>query len=265
MGNVSLAFLLTLIAGMSTGIGSLIAFFPKTDNKRFLAVCLGFSAGVMIYISMMEIFFKAKDALSGIFGEKTGMLITILAFFGGMLVIGVIDKLIPDKASPPDAQIIHTRQGEKTKTRLMRTGLFVALAISIHNIPEGLAVFVSALQEPSVAIPIIAAVAIHNIPEGIAVAVPIYYATGSRKIALSLSFLSGLAEPIGALIGYLLLLPIMSDTVYGILFAAVAGIMVFISFDELLPSARVYGEHKLSIYGLISGMALMAVSLWMFI
>lgn len=147
----------------------------------------------------------------------------------------------------------------------MRMGVFTALAIGIHNFPEGLATFVSALQEPSVALPIVVAIAIHNIPEGIAVSVPIYQATGSKCKAFNYSFLSGLAEPLGALIGWLILLPIMNDIVYGVIFAGVAGIMVFISFDELLPAAQEYGEHHLSLYGLISGMGVMAVSLLLFL
>ena len=146
----------------------------------------------------------------------------------------------------------------------MRTGLLTALAIAIHNFPEGLATFVSALQEPSLAIPIVVAIAIHNIPEGIAVSVPIYYATGDKKKAFLYSSASGLSEPIGAIIGYLILMPFMNDIVYGLLFAGVAGIMVFISLDELLPSAKEYGEHHLSIYGLVAGMAVMAVSLLLF-
>ena len=144
-------------------------------------------------------------------------------------------------------------------------GIFTALAIAIHNFPEGLATFVSALQEPGVAIPITAAIAIHNIPEGIAVSVPIYQATGSRRKAFLYSLLSGLAEPLGALLGWLVLQPVMNDTIFGLLFAGVAGIMVFISLDELLPAARTYGEHHLSIYGLISGMVVMAVSLLLFL
>ena len=148
----------------------------------------------------------------------------------------------------------------------MRMGLFTALAMAIHNFPEGLATFVSALQNPSIAIPIVVAIAsIHNIPEGIAVSVPIYHATGSKSKAFWYSFLSGLAEPIGAFVGWLLFLPIMNDLVFGIIFAAVAGIMVFISLDELLPSAKEYGEHHLSIYGLILGMMVMAVSLLLFL
>jgi len=268
MGNVFWAFLLTLIAGLSTGIGSLIAFFSKTSNTKFLSVSLGFSAGVMIYVSMIEIFFKAQDALSASFGEKTGTLVTIAGFFGGMLLIGIIDKLIPNEQNPHEVKnpMLQATDDENNikKLKLMRTGLFTALAIAIHNFPEGLATFVSALQEPSLAIPIVVAIAIHNIPEGIAVSVPIFYATEDRKKAFFYSFASGLSEPVGALIGYLILMPFMSDVVYGILFAAVAGIMVFISVDELLPSARAYGEHHLSIYGLIAGMAVMAISLWLF-
>jgi ZIP family zinc transporter len=269
MDNVLLAFLLTLIAGLSTGIGSLIALFAKTTNTRFLSASLGFSAGVMIYVSMVEIFAGAKSSLSISFGEKTGTLITSAAFISGMLLIGLIDKFIPEESNPHEIHETssYATNGERRagKTQLMRTGLFTALAIGIHNFPEGLATFVSALQEPSVAIPIVVAIAIHNIPEGIAVSVPIYYATGSRKKAFWFSFASGLSEPIGAVVGYLILLPFMDETVYGILFALVAGIMVFISLDELLPSARAYGEHHLSIYGMIAGMAVMAMSLWMFL
>ena len=267
MDNVYLAFLLTLIAGLSTGIGSVIALFSKTTNTKFLAAALGFSAGVMIYVSMIEIFPDAKASLAVSFGDKTGTLITFVSFLAGMLLIALIDKLIPEDKNPHEIQGIPSVSGrgeQPQKTKLMRTGLFTALAIGIHNFPEGLATFVSALQDPSVAIPIVAAIAIHNIPEGIAVSVPIYYATKNKKRAFLLSFASGLSEPVGAVIGYLILLPFMSEMVFGILFAAVAGIMVFISLDELLPSARAYGEHHLSIYGMVAGMAVMAVSLWMF-
>ncbi|HOF26788.1 MAG TPA: zinc transporter ZupT [Clostridia bacterium] len=265
MGNVWLAFGLTLIAGLSTGIGSLIAFFAKKTNTKFLSTSLGFSAGVMIYVSMVEIFSNASDVLTEVHGEKIGVLYTIIAFFGGMFFIGLIDKLIPSEKNPHEVKMVETEDEEVNKDRLKRTGVLTALAIAIHNFPEGLATFVAALQEPRVAIPIVAAIAIHNIPEGIAVSVPIYYATGSKKKAFLYSFASGLSEPIGALIGYLILMPFMNDTVSGILNAAVAGIMVFISVDELLPSAREYGEHHLSIYGMVAGMAVMALSLWLFI
>ena len=217
-------------------------------------------------MSMVEIFMKARESLIVPHGEKLGSAITVAGFFGGMLLIAIIDRFIPKESNPhevvPVDELDHIKPA---KTKLMRTGLFTAIAIAIHNFPEGLATFVSALREPSVAIPIVVAIAIHNIPEGIAVSAPIYYATGSRKKAFMYSFASGLFEPIGALVGYLLLMPIMSDTVFGILFAGVAGIMVFISLDELLPSAREYGEHHLAIYGLVAGMMVMAVSLLLFL
>jgi len=278
MGNIMFAFSLTLFAGLSTGIGSLIAFFAKKTNKKFLSISLGFSAGVMIYVSMIEIFTKAQDALVTELGEKPGAVWTVIAFFGGMFLIALIDKVIPSAENPHeprnviadcegcgDCEVCVKEQKQKReREKLMRTGVFTALAIAIHNFPEGMATFVSAFQDPSIAIPIVAAIAIHNIPEGIAVSVPIYQATGSRSRAFSYSFLSGLAEPIGALMGWLILIPIMSDMVYGVIFAAVAGIMVFISIDELLPAAREYGEHHLSVYGMIAGMMVMAASLLLF-
>ncbi len=282
MDNVIFAFLLTLFAGLSTGIGSALAFFTKKSNNKFLALSLGFSAGVMIYVSMVEIFFKAKEALVAEQGLKVGSWITVAAFFGGMFLIAIIDKLIPSGENPHEMHTIeeindtdptdnhHIKFKEKhdeakKKNKLLRMGLFTALAIGIHNFPEGLATFIAALQEPSIAIPIAVAIALHNIPEGIAVSVPIYYATGSKKKAFLYSFLSGLSEPLGAIIGYLILRPFLNDTIMGIIFGMVAGIMIYISLDELLPSAREYGEHHLSIYGLVAGMILMAVSLLLFL
>ncbi|MFW5709874.1 MAG: zinc transporter ZupT, partial [Bacteroidota bacterium] len=265
--TVLFALGLTLFAGLSTGIGSAIAFFTKTTNKKFLSVALGFSAGVMIYVSMIEIFMKARDALILDQGEVKGTWITTIAFFGGIFFIAIIDKLIPKEENPHEVKTVEAYKKESRSTsnqRLLRIGLFTALAIAIHNFPEGLATFASGLTDPSIAIPIAVAIAIHNIPEGIAVSFPIYYATGSKRKAFILSFLSGLAEPVGALIGYFLLMPYFTNTVFGILFAGVAGIMVFISLDELLPTAREFGEHHLSIYGLISGMLIMALSLLLF-
>jgi len=271
-----------LFAGLSTGIGSALAFFTKKSNTKFLSLSLGFSAGVMIYISMIEIFFKAKDSLVAELGLKAGSWITVLSFFGGMFLIALIDKLIPSGENPHEMHSIEEINDEnpeeshhndirirhekaKAGNKLLRMGVFTALAIAVHNFPEGLATFISALQKPTIAIPIAVAIALHNIPEGIAVSVPIYYATGSRKKAFLYSFLSGLSEPVGALVGYLILMPILNDTVMGVIFGMVAGIMVYISLDELLPSAREYGEHHLAIYGTVSGMILMAVSLLLFI
>ncbi len=261
------AFGLTLFAGLSTGIGSAMAFFTKKTNTRFLSVALGFSAGVMIYVSMVEIFFKAQASLVDAMGEKGGQWVTVAAFFGGMFLIGLIDRLIPSGENPHEVKKIEEMESGKqdgTQSRLLRIGTFTALAIAIHNFPEGLATFTAALRDPKLGIAIAAAIAIHNIPEGIAVSVPVYFATGDRRKAFRLSFLSGLSEPIGALIGFLILMPFFNDVMFGVLFAAVAGIMVFISLDELLPTAREYGEAHLSIYGLIAGMIVMAISLLLF-
>ena len=253
------AVLLTLIAGLSTGIGSCIALLARRTNRKFLSISLGFSAGVMVYVSMVEILSSAQSTLAGTAGERAGGWLTAAGFFGGILLIALIDRLVPSEENPHEVRRVERENTPPAK--LMRMGALTAMAIALHNFPEGLATFVSALQEPGVAIPIVAAIAIHNIPEGIAVSVPIYQATGSRLKAFRYSFLSGLAEPAGALIGWLILMPVMNDVVFGLIFASVAGIMVFISFDELLPAAREYGEHHLSIYGLIAGMAVMAVSL----
>lgn len=279
--TIIFAFLLTLFAGLATGIGSMIAFFAKRTNTAFLSVSLGFSAGVMIYVSFIEIFPKALEELVGAHGEQSGTIYTVLAFFGGMLLIALIDKLIPSPENPHEVKFVETMQNDPStqelattatkadpaplnqaaKQRLHKMGLFMALAITIHNFPEGLATFISALDDPAVGIAIAIAIALHNIPEGIAVSVPIYYATGSRKKALKYSFLSGLAEPAGAIVGFLILMPFLNDTIFGLLFAAVGGIMVFISLDELLPAAREYGRAHHSIYGMVAGMIVMATSL----
>lgn len=267
--NVLIAFAFTLFAGLATGIGSVLAFFTKTTNTKFLSISLGFSAGVMIYVSMVEIFFKAKESLITDLGEKAGSWITVISFFGGIFIIALIDKLIPSYENPHEIKKVEAMdknaQIAYKNEKLKKMGVFTALAIAIHNFPEGLATFTAALSDPTLGIAIAVAIAIHNIPEGIAVSVPIYYATGNKRKAFWHSFASGLAEPLGAIIGYLILMPFLSPTVFGILFASVAGIMVFISIDELLPAAREYGEHHLSIYGLILGMIVMAVSLLLFI
>jgi ZIP family zinc transporter len=266
--TVLTAFVLTLLAGLSTGIGSIIAFFAKKTNTRFLSVALGFSAGVMIYVSMTDIFATAQDTLVHALGEKKGAWVTVGAFFAGMLLIAVIDKLIPSRDNPHEVKRVETLSKdtkEMDRSNLVRIGTLTALAIAIHNFPEGIATFTAALKDPKLGVAIAAAVAIHNIPEGIAVSVPVYYATGSKMKAFRLSFLSGLSEPVGAILGYLILMPFLNDIMFGVLFASVAGIMVFISLDELLPTAREYGEAHLSIYGLIAGMMVMAVSILLFL
>lgn len=266
-GELLFAFLLTLGAGLSTGIGSAIAFFTKKTNESFLSIALGFSAGVMIYLSFVEIFPEALESIEEASGGVNAYLITTLAFFGGVGITMLIDRLVPDVANPHEIKSVEEmeeaspeqiRQKEKA---LMRMGMFTALAIALHNFPEGLATFIAALENPALGVSIAIAIAIHNIPEGIAVSVPIFYATGSRKKAFAYSFLSGLAEPVGAVVGFFILFTILTPMTFGIVFAGVGGIMVYIALDELLPTAEKYGRHHLVIYGLIAGMALMAFSL----
>ncbi len=270
LSNAVLALLLTAFAGLSTGIGSAIAFFARSTNTKLLTVSLGFSAGVMIYISFVEIFAEAKILFVERFGEFDGTLYTITSFFGGMLLIALIDKFIPSYENPHEMHAVEemNKPGKTVQNnKLYRMGVLTAVAVAVHNFPEGIATFMTALHDPTVGVAIAVAVAIHNIPEGIAVSVPIFYATGSRRKAFFYSFLSGLAEPVGALLAYFLLMPFLtmgnSMPVMASTMAAVAGIMVFISLDELLPSAEEYGEHHWGIYGLIGGMVVMAISLLM--
>lgn len=273
--NVLLAFGLTLFAGLATGVGSALAFFSSRTNKTFLSAALGFSGGVMIYLSFVEVLAKSKVALARALGEAPGAWATVGGFFSGILLIALIDRLVPSYENPHEVQQIEEMTAERHAelqasqargdVKLLRMGLFTGLTIAIHNFPEGLATFAAALADPKLGVSIAVAIAIHNIPEGIAVSVPVYFATGSRKKAFWYSFLSGAAEPLGAVVGYTLLRAFMSDTVFGVLFSAVGGIMVFISLDELIPTAREYGTGHVAIYGVIAGMALMAVSLLLFL
>ncbi|MEG2612417.1 MAG: zinc transporter ZupT [Alistipes sp.] len=261
--HILIPLLLTLLAGLATGIGSAIAFFARHTNKRLLAFSLGLSGGVMIYVSFVELLRQAETDLSVEWGARLGSIITVAAFFGGILLIGIIDRLVPSAENPHEARGVESMNRHPKNRKLMRMGLMTALAIAIHNFPEGIATFTTAMDNQNLGIAIAVAVAIHNIPEGIAVAIPIFFATGSRRKAFQLSLLSGLAEPLGAILAWLVLMPFMSTTLMGCVLAGVAGIMVFISIDELLPAAREYGEAHISIYGVIAGMAVMAVSLIM--
>ncbi len=269
---VLFAFALTLFAGLATGVGSAIAFFARRTNYRLLAVSLAFSAGVMLYVSFLEIMPKAQAAFAQAHSERTAGWLAALSFFGGMALIGLIDWFVPGAENPHEVRAVseveqmrreiaehHGHSGQSGK--LLRMGMLAAVAIAIHNFPEGLATFIAALDNPRVGIAIAIAIALHNIPEGVSVAVPIFYATDSRAKAFGWSVLSGLAEPLGAAIGYLLLRTFLGPDVMGLAFGAVAGIMVFISIDELLPTAREYGRGHETIYGVIAGMGVMALSL----
>ncbi len=258
--NLLYAIVLTLLAGLATGIGSLISLFTKKTNKRFLAAALGFSAGVMLYISFVEMFTKSQSYLCDIFGNIGGAWLSCASFFGGMAIIMLIDNLIPS----PESDLTASKSGQHDAV-LQRMGMLMAFAIAIHNFPEGLATFTSTLDDVSLGAAIAVAIAIHNIPEGIVTSVPIYYATGNKKKAFLISLFSGLTEPLGAAIGYLILRPFLNSTVYGIIFGLIAGIMVYISIEELIPMAREYDKGNSMIFGAVSGMVIMAISLNLFI
>ena len=255
---VAVAFAISLLAGISTGLGGLFVALKSNPGNRFLASSLGFSAGVMVYISLVELLPGGIEDLGDAFGERAPVY-GILAFFGGVALIAIIDRLVPEPINPHEFPDENAQQ--IAKTQMKRAGLLTAIAIAIHNFPEGFATFMSALADPRLGLPIAIAIALHNIPEGIAVAVPLREATGRKWVAAGWATLSGLAEPIGALVGFALLMPLMGPATLGLSFAAVAGIMVFISFDKLMPSAIATGQHHYSVYGVMGGMALMAISL----
>jgi ZIP family zinc transporter len=262
--NAMTAFMLTLLAGLSTGIGAAIAFFAKRTNTLLLAVALGFSAGVMLYVSFVELLKLSIVDFTLLLGTGAGGWAAVASFFAGMIVIAIIDKVVPEFENPHEAhgvEELDDKEEAKRMRKLYHVGIFTALVLAIHNAPEGLVTFVSAVQDPSLGIAIAIAIAIHNIPEGIAVAIPIFYATGSRAKAFGFALFSGLVEPLGAVLGVVFLSQILGGWMIGFVYAFVAGIMVFISLDELLPSAQKFGHHHASIYGLMIGMAAMAISL----
>ncbi len=298
-GNYINALLLTLFAGLATGIGGAVIMFVKRFSPKFLSASLGFSAGVMILISLVELFGEARLSLSGLYGEKLGMFYTLLAFFGGMGIIALIDNLVPSYENPHEVnaltvevhdEAINDNAGRKNEAtnslqnscttesskniekessahnpkKLLRLGILSSIVIAVHNFPEGLATFVSAMESPAMGLSIAFAIALHNIPEGIAVAIPIYYATKSRFKAVMNATLSGLAEPLGGIMGFLLLSQLFSDSMMGIILSGVAGIMVYISLDELLPTAESYGAHHVAIIGVIAGMAFMGFGMLLF-
>ena len=249
--TLGLALLLPLLAGMATAFGSLLGIFIQKPNARFMAITLGFSAGVMIYVSFVELLQEGINAV--------GFIPANLVFFGGLLLMMGVDAIMPHQYLAE-----HHKIGQRPRNgELLRAGVFCAIGIAIHNFPEGMATFAGTLQDPALGIAIATAIAIHNIPEGLAISVPVYAATGSRKKAFWWSVFSGLAEPLGALIAAVILRPYLNATVLGYVLAAVAGIMVFISMDELLPIAKSYDSEHDAILGVIVGMAVMALSLWL--
>jgi ZIP family zinc transporter len=249
--NIAFALLLPTLAGLSTTLGSLVAIFFRKPGPRFMSMAMGFSAGVMILVSFVELLQGGIEAI--------GFAPAHMAFFGGMVLMFLIDAFVPHHYIAERHGLAHGTPN----SRLLKTGLFVALGTGIHNFPEGIATFMGALKNPSLGIAIAIAIGLHNVPEGIAVSAPIYGATGSRRKAFMWSFLSGVAEPIGAVLAAAILTPFLSEAALGIALATVAGIMAFIALDELVPAACSLGEDHLPIVGVVLGMMVMAVSLWM--
>ena len=274
MSGLISALILTLIAGSATGIGGALVLFKKKISSNFLAGALGLSAGVMIFISLAELFPEAQAMISER-GLPHGEAFVLIAFFVGMGIITLIDFTIPEYENPHEASglslsdktaavgVLEHTGGEKA---LHRLGLLSALAIAVHNFPEGIATFIGALNDPEMGAGITFAISIHNIPEGIAVAIPIYYATKSKGKALLYATLSGLSEVVGAAL-CLAITAIFGIELTGgspafpLVLSAVAGIMIYISLDELLPTAEKYGKHHIAIAGVVGGMALMGISL----
>ncbi len=258
MENYILPLILTLCAGMSTLLGGFITFFVKRDNLKALSIGLGFSAGVMIYISLNDLMAEAPEILASYYSDVTAKVFTFLGFLLGIVIAVLIDYFIPDHI---ESDFLSDSNQCNQQHRIRRAGLITAIAVTLHNFPEGMATFLVASQDIRLGIPVAIAIAIHNIPEGIAIALPIFHATGKKRLAVLYSFLSGISEPIGGLIGVALIKTILPSQSIGIMTAAVAGIMVYLSFDTLLPLAREYGENHHVIIGIVSGMLLMSFGL----
>lgn len=256
--NFGIAFLLTLLAGLTTAVGGAIAFVVKRDNLKALSIGLGFSAGVMIFISFADIIPEAKELLSVNYPNMCEWMV-YFGFIFGIVVAILIDYFLPDHIDTeeliePDAPCKHHH-------KIQRAGLFTAVAICVHNFPEGMATFLTTTQNVTLGVSVGMAIAIHNIPEGIAVALPIYHATGKKRYAMLYAALSGISEPLGAVIGIFLFQLFLPQIMVGMLLAAVAGIMIYLSFDTLLPLAKEYGNWHLSMIGIMSGILFIWISL----
>lgn len=260
LANYKLALLMTFLAGLATVLGGVLTFFIKRTNMRAISIGLGFSAGVMIFLSFTEILDGAKELLIDYFPKYSDWMV-LVGFSIGLVVAILIDYFIPDHIEEdlfgcPEKCLQHHK--------MKRAGLFTAIAVCIHNFPEGMATFFVSTQDLQIGATVAFAIALHNIPEGIAVALPIYHSTGKKRLAVLYSLLSGISEPIGALLGLFVLNYFLPQMAVGFMFAAVAGIMVYISFDTLLPLSKEYGDGHYSVFGIISGIFLIWCSLLLF-
>jgi len=263
MGGAMLtAFVMSSLAGMSTAIGGAIACFSKRTDEKFLSASLGFSAGVMLLVSFNELLPDSRASLEPLLGQRYAGLAAAASLLAGAAVAFLINRLVPGEDEPRGKAGGGGRSGPAPA--LVRVGLVTAVAVTVHNLPEGIATFMASYADLRLGLPVAVAIALHNIPEGIAVAVPVYYGTGSRLKALLYSTLSGLSEPVGALLAFLILAPFISGTVLGVIFAAVSGIMIYISFDGLIPASQRYGHTGTALLGLFSGLLFMKLAMTLF-
>lgn len=256
--HYGIALIITLLAGLATAIGGGIAFVCKKDNLQALSVGLGFSAGVMIFISFMDILPEAQKLLAVNFPNKYEWIVFV-GFIIGLVIAVLIDYFIPDHID--EDEVLNPDDPHYKHQKMRRAGMFTAIAIFVHNFPEGMATFLAASQNLTLGLSVGLAIAIHNIPEGIAVAMPVYQATGKRRYAVLYASLSGLSEPIGAFLGMFLINLFFPQMMVGLLMSSVAGIMIYISFDTLLPLAKEFGDWHLSMVGIVSGILFMWLGL----
>jgi len=248
-----IALLMSTLAGMSTLLGLLIIFITKGKSEKTLAASLGFAAGVMISVSFSDLLPQAQNLLIAYGGNSLGVVLTVSFLIVGILVAVSLDRFTPHEE-------FNVKTHDKPHPNLFKVGFVSMLAITLHNFPEGIATFMAGLNDQSLGISIAVAITLHNVPEGISVALPIYYATDSVRRAFKYTFLSGMAEPFGALLAFLILRPFINDLVLGAIFALVAGIMIYISLEELIPSSRQYGYNNLALFSTFAGICLMPLS-----
>lgn len=251
------AFGICVAAAFASLLGGLFVILSREPSPRLLAFGLAFAGGAMVYVSMIEIVGKSQTSFGALFDPKTAYIYTTLAFFAGIAALTLLDNVIP---KPHDMILSEVSEAAQIK----RVGVFAAIAITAHNLPEGLATFLATLDNPVIGMSLAVAIAIHNIPEGISIAIPVYFATGSRKKAIIATGLSALAEPAGAMIGYVLLAPFLGPLIFAIVFGMIAGAMVFLALDELLPTAKRYAKGHETVYGIMGGMGMLATSLILF-
>lgn len=255
--HVLIALTVTIIASLATVVGGALVLFFKQPSPRLLSFGLAFAGGAMVYVSLTEILNKSVASFSSAFNPKLGFSFGTFSFLLGIILVLLLDRLVPN----PHETIEPSKLSTQSSSSLYRTGLLTLFAITAHNFPEGMATFFATLENPTIGLPLAVAIAIHNIPEGIAIALPVYIVTENKALALAASFVSGLAEPIGALIGYLILAPYLNSIVYGLVFGIIGGVMVYLALDELLPAAKRYSKGHETVYGLVTGMSILAISL----